>query len=98
MVIFGVTAKLPKPVFVLALKNFTAGGGGFPAGMVTGYEMVFVGSMQVLPPLHATVGIVRIEEVIFDPSFESEANFVDVMVRSQPAPEPVASATVSGSM
>lgn len=95
--IFGLMAKLPKPVFRVALKNFTAGGDGFPAGMAIEYAMVFAGSVHVLLLVHDAIGTLRIEEEIFEPSPELEVNRVDVMVKFQPAPEPVASTTVRGS-
>ena len=86
--------NFPRPVFNAASKNFTAVA---PAGTVTGYPMALsFGPVQWLPaPLHTAVGGVMMLEAVLGSDCEPVVNTVDVIVRFQPAPEPLASCTVS---
>src|SRR5712692_9721556 len=93
----GVMVNFPIPVFAAALKNFTAVGALPPAGTPTGYVMLLVGFVQVLPPTHVTEGAALMLEAVVDSEFAPEVNVVDVIVRSQPPPVPLGSVTVSAS-
>jgi|SRR5713226_856197 len=96
-VIVGVILKLPMPVFAVALKNFTAVGAVAAAGTPRGYVTPFVGFVQVLPLVHATVGAALMFEAVVDSECVPVVNVVEVIVSFQPPPEPVASITVSPS-
>ena len=93
------TVKLPMPVFAAEVKNSTAVGGAAPAGIVLGGGKLseFVGFVQV--PVAHTAERCRIFEApvgrVFGDAPPVE-NWVDVIVRFQPAPDPVASITDSG--
>jgi hypothetical protein len=78
---------------VAALKNFRAVGGDVPAGIDTGYEMLLVGSVQ--EPIQACAGAVLMDESALDNVCEPAVRVVDVIVRFQPAPLPLASNTVN---
>src|SRR6266571_3460753 len=97
MVTVGVMVNFPRPVFALASQNFTAVGAEAPAGTPTGYVMALSsGLVQWLPtPLHTNVGAVLMLEAVFDSERVPLVNAVDVILRFQPAPEPLASFTVS---
>ena len=96
-VIVGVMVNFPIPVFVAALKNFTAVGAVAPAGIPIGYVMPLVGFVQLLPAKHVTEGAALMFEALVDSEFAPEENVVDVIVRSQPPPVPLGSVTVSPS-
>jgi hypothetical protein len=84
-----VIVPLPEPE--AALKYFCA---AVPAGIVNGYEMpLIVGSVQ--EPTQAACGTVLMVEAVVDSVCEPEVKGVDVIVRFQPAPLPVLSATVN---
>ena|SRR5690348_2041547 len=93
----GVIVKLPIPVFAAALNNFTGVGGVEAAGTLRGYVTLFVGFVQVLPEVQATVGVAAILEAEVDSECVPVVKVVDVIVIFQPAPEPLASITVSAS-
>ncbi len=97
MVTVGVMVNFPRPVFALASKNFTAVGALAPAGTPTGYVMALSSGFVQWPPtpLHASVGDALRLEAVFDSDCEPVLNAVDVILRFQPAPEPLASLTVS---
>ena len=90
-------ANFPRPVLALASKNFTAGGAVAPAGIPNGYVMALSSGLVQWPPalLHATAGDALILEAVFDSDCGLVVNAVDVILRFQPAPEPLASLTVS---
>jgi hypothetical protein len=96
-IIVGVMVKLPIPVFTAALNSLTGVGAEDPAGTVSGYVTLLVGLVQVLPELQATVGIALMMEAEVDSECVPVVNVVDVIVIFQPAPEPLASITVSAS-
>ena len=93
------TVKLPIPVFAAEVKNLTAVGGAAPAGIVVGGGKLieFVGFVHV--PVAHTAERFRIFEASVDSVFGDAPpveNWVEVTVRFQPAPEPVASITEKG--
>src|SRR6266516_3229976 len=97
--IVGVTVNFPMPVVVAALKNFTAVGAVAFAGTATGYVMAFVGLVQVVLVTQTAVTPVRDEAVVASVcTGVSVVNVVDVIVRFQPLPEPVASFAVIASV
>ena len=92
----GVIVNFPRPVFAAAAKNFTAAGAEAAAGTTMGYVTPSIGFVQWPPvPLHTTVGAALMLEAVFDRDCVPVVNAVDVIVRLQPAPEPLASCTVS---
>src|SRR5712691_12570171 len=94
----GVTVNFPIPVLVAALKNFTAVGAVPAAGTATGYVMAFVGLVQVVLATQAEVTPVRDEAVVASVCTGAPVvKVVDVIVRFQPLPEPVASVVVIAS-
>src|SRR5437588_3833963 len=92
----GVTVNFPIPVLAAALKNFTAVGAVPAAGTATGYVIAFVGFVQVVLATQADVTPERDEAVVASVFGVPPPvlNWVDVMVRFQPLPEPVASVAV----
>jgi len=99
MVTVGVMVKLPMPVFAAALKNFTAVGAVAAAGTPNGYVTPFVGFVQLalVPLIQDTVGATLMLEAEVDSECVPEMNVVEVIVRFQPAPPPLASVVVSPS-
>ena len=97
IVTVGVMVNFPMPVFAAALKNFTAAGAILPAGTPNGYVILLVGFVQVVPPKQATVGIAVMLEAVVDRECVPAVKVVEVIVRFQPAPFPLASVTVSPS-
>src|SRR5947209_6934733 len=93
----GVMVKLPIPVFAAALNSFTGVGAVDAAGTARGYVTPFVGFVQVLPEVQVSVGTELMTEAEVDSECVPAVNVVDVIVRFQPAPEPLASATASAS-
>ena len=93
--IVGVMVNFPIPVLAAALKNFTAVGAVPAAGTATGYVMEFVGLVQVVLATQTSVTPVR-EEALVDSVCTGEpvVKVVEVMVKFQPFPEPVASVAV----
>jgi hypothetical protein len=91
----GVMVNFPIPVLAAASKNFTAVGAVPAAGTTTGYVMEFVGLVQVVLTTQADVTPVRDEAVVASVCTGAVVvKVVDVMVRFQPLPEPVASVVV----
>ena len=97
MVIVGVMVNPPIPVFAAASKSFTGVGAVDAAGTFRGYMTLFVGFVQVLPEVQAITGAALMIEAEVDSECVPVVNVVDVIVRFQPAPEPLASVTVSAS-
>ncbi len=96
MEIVGVTVNFPIPVFAAELKNDTAVGAVSAAGTATGYVMVLVGLVQLDPPTQVFVTPVRDEALVESLCTGAPlVKVVDVMVKCQPLPEPVASMSVS---
>src|SRR5665811_1718155 len=94
----GVTVNLPNPVSAAALKNFTAVASA-PAGTANGYVIALVGSVQV--PSAQTEVTPVIDEASVDSvrgSAPPVVNWVEVIVVFHPAPLPVESSTVIGSV
>ena len=91
----GVMLKFPIPVFTAALKSFTGVGAVAAAGTPRGYVIPFVGLVQVLPLVQATVGAALMFEAVVDSECVPVVNVVEVIVRFQPPPFPLASVTVS---
>ena len=93
----GVTVKLPMPVLAAALKSLTAVGAVEPAGTVNGYEIAFVGLVQV-PAAQLELTAVAVEALVESVFGEPPPveNVVEVIVTFQPVPEPVLSVTVIG--
>ena len=91
--------NLPNPVSAAALKNFTAAGGVAAAGTVNGYVTALVGLVQV-PSAHSEVTPVIYEAVVASVRGVSPpvVNWVEVIVVFHPAPLPVESSTVIGSV
>ena len=97
MIIVGVMVKIPIPVFAAASNNFTGVGAEAAAGTPKGYVMPFVGLVQVLPLTQDAVGAVLMFEAVVDNEWVPELNVVEVIVRFQPPPLPLASVSVSPS-
>src|SRR5467141_2482989 len=89
----GVMVIVPMPEPAAALKNFCAVGAVLAAGIVNGYEMPFVGSVQ--EPTQTFVGVVLMVEAVVDSECVPVVNAVDVIVRFQPAPIPLVSTSVN---
>jgi len=98
MVTVGVMVKLPIPVFAAALNNFTGVGAVAAAGTSSGYVIPLdVGFVQVLPLTQDTVGAAPMLEAVVGSECVPVVNVVEVIVRFQPPPFPLASVTVSPS-
>lgn len=95
----GVIVNFPIPELAAALKNFTAVGAEPPAGTATGYVIAFVGSVQVVLAKQTAVTPVRDEALVASVCTGAlVVKVVEVMVKFQPLPEPVASITVIASV
>jgi hypothetical protein len=91
----GVMVNFPIPVVAAALKNFTAVGAVPAAGTATGYVMTLVGLVQVDPATQVFVTPVRDEALLESVCTGAPVvKVVEVMVKFQPLPEPVASVSV----
>ena len=85
----GLTVKSPIPVSAAVLKNFTAVGGVAAAGTVTGVRMVFTAGVQPARRLSqdalvSVMVVASVGSVLPAPAL----NWVEVICRFQPAPEP----------
>jgi hypothetical protein len=88
------------PEFAAALNSLTAVGADEPAGTLNGYVIELVGAVQVPPPVQFEVAPVAFDAVVDRRCGEPPPveNVVEVVVTFQPAPEPVKSFTVIGSV
>jgi hypothetical protein len=93
------TFTFPSPVPEVALKNFTGLGAVVAAGTARFvFDTVFAGAVQVEPVAHAPETPAIVDAVVGNVCPWPSLNVVEVIVRFQPAPLPVASVTVTGSV
>src|SRR5688572_10239565 len=90
------SACWPMPEPAAAVKNLTAVGGVVPAGTLTGNPIAFVGAVQVATQELVTPVIVVADVESVRTGGPAAVKVVEVTVRFQLAPLPVASITVSG--
>jgi hypothetical protein len=98
--IIGIMVNIPRPVFGIAWKNFSGCAAVMAAGTGCGNPTVLVGFVHwlVVPHDTDTPTILEAEALRTCTGVPDVLNCVDVIVRLQPPPNPVASVTEIGSV